>query len=60
MMEFNSIPTKVTLNEYLEIAKYYSTEKSNSFINGVLDKILQQLKTEDKIKKTGRGLIGEL
>ncbi len=60
MIEFPSIPTKVTLNEFLEIAKFYSTEKSNSFINGVLDKILQQLKAEDKIKKTGRGLIGEL
>ncbi|MCF8391221.1 MAG: transcription antitermination factor NusB [Bacteroidales bacterium] len=60
LMEFNSIPTKVTLNEYLEITKYYSTEKSNSFINGVLDKIMQQLKTDKKIKKTGRGLIGEV
>ena len=60
MIEFPSIPTRVTLNEFLEIAKFYSTEKSNSFINGVLDKILQQLKAEDKIKKTGRGLIGEL
>jgi N utilization substance protein B len=59
MIEFNSIPTKVTLNEFLEIAKYYSTEKSNTFINGVLDKIMQKLKEENKIKKTGRGLIGE-
>lgn len=60
MMEFESIPTKVTLNEYLEIAKYYSTEKSNTFINGILDKIMQQLKVDKKIKKTGRGLIGEI
>jgi len=59
LIEFNSIPTKVTLNEFLEIAKFYSTEKSNSFINGVLDKILQKLKKEKKIKKSGRGLIGE-
>jgi len=60
LLEFPSIPTKVTLNEYLDIAKFYSTEKSNTFINGVLDKIMQQLKDEKKIKKTGRGLIGEL
>jgi N utilization substance protein B len=60
LIEFKSIPTKVTLNEFLEIAKYYSTEKSNSFINGVLDKIMQKLKEEKKIVKTGRGLIGEV
>ncbi len=60
MIEFNSIPTKVTLNEFLEITKFYSTEKSNSFINGVLDKIMQKLKKDKKIKKTGRGLIGEV
>lgn len=60
MIEFKSIPTKVTLNEFLEIAKYYSTEKSNTFINGVLDKIMQKLKEESIIKKTGRGLIGEV
>jgi transcription antitermination protein NusB len=59
-LEFSSIPTKVTLNEYLEIAKYYSTEKSNIFINGVLDKILTQMKAENKINKKGRGLIGEV
>ena len=60
LIEFSSIPTKVTLNEFLEIAKYYSTEKSNSFINGVLDKIMQKLKEDKSIKKTGRGLIGEV
>jgi N utilization substance protein B len=60
MIEFTSIPTKVTLNEYLDIAKFYSTEKSNTFINGVLDKIMQKLKEEKIIRKTGRGLIGEL
>jgi N utilization substance protein B len=59
-LEFPSIPTKVTLNEYLDIAKYYSTEKSNIFINGVLDKILTQMRTENKINKSGRGLIGEV
>ncbi len=58
-MEFPSIPTKVTLNEYIEIAKFYSTEKSSIFINGILDKTFEILKTEKKIKKSGRGLIGE-
>ncbi len=56
---FPSIPTKVTLNEYLEISKFYSTSKSNVFINGVLDKVVFQLKEEKKIVKKGRGLIGE-
>ena len=59
LLEFQTIPTKVTLNEYLDIAKYYSTEKSNSFINGILDKILFKLRKNNKIKKIGRGLIGE-
>jgi len=56
---FPSIPTKVTLNEYLEISKIYSTSKSNVFINGVLDKVAVQLKESKKIRKSGRGLIGE-
>ncbi len=59
LIGFPSIPTKVTLNEYLEISKYYSTSKSNIFINGVLDKVVSQLKEEKKIVKSGRGLIGE-
>ena len=59
LIAFQTIPTKVTLNEYLEISKFYSTNKSNVFINGVLDKVLMQLKEENKISKTGRGLIGE-
>ena len=54
---FKSIPTKVTLNEYIEISKFYSTPKSNGFINGVLDKAIHRLSTEGKIVKTGRGLI---
>jgi N utilization substance protein B len=58
-ISFSSIPTRVTLNEYLEIAKFYSTEKSSVFINGLLDKIFKHLKDENKIVKTGRGLIGE-
>jgi transcription antitermination protein NusB len=56
---FPSIPTKVTLNEYIELSKYYSTDKSRNFINGILDKALKELKQEQKIHKTGRGLIGE-
>jgi len=60
LLEFPSIPTKVTLNEYLDISKFYSTEKSNNFINGVLDKIMAHLKENDSIRKTGRGLIGEI
>ncbi len=56
-LQFPSVPVKVTINEYLEISKEFSTPKSNSFINGILDKILAELKAEGKIKKTGRGLI---
>jgi N utilization substance protein B len=56
---FPSIPTKVTLNEYIELSKYYSTEKSRNFINGILDKTLKDLKKSGDIKKAGRGLIGE-
>lgn len=59
LTSFPSIPTKVTLNEYLEISKFYSTTKSNIFINGVLDKVMAQLKEEKLIVKKGRGLIGE-
>lgn len=57
VIEFPSIPIKVTLNEYIEIIKYYSTKKSSIFINGILDKIINTLNKEGKIKKTGRGLI---
>lgn len=57
--EIASIPTRVSFNEYIEISKYYSTAKSSTFINGVLDKIIQHLRSENKIRKTGRGLIGE-
>jgi len=58
-MYFPSIPTKVTINEYIELSKYYSTDKSHNFINGILDKALKALKEEGKIIKTGRGLIEE-
>lgn len=56
-INFTSIPVKVTINEYLEISKEFSTPKSNSFINGILDKILSDLKAQNKINKIGRGLI---
>jgi N utilization substance protein B len=56
---FPSIPTKVSLNEYIDLARFYSTSKSQTFINGILDKILKSLKDEGKISKIGRGLIGE-
>lgn len=56
---FPSIPTKVSMNEYIELSKFYSTEKSKNFINGILDKTLKDLKNLKKINKIGRGLIGE-
>ncbi|GAC1300846.1 MAG: transcription antitermination factor NusB [Mucilaginibacter sp.] len=56
-INFASVPVKVTINEYLEISKEFSTPKSNSFINGILDKILYDLKAHNKINKIGRGLI---
>lgn len=54
---FPSIPIKVTLNEYIDISKYYSTSSSSTFINGVLDKVTTALAEEGKIKKTGKGLL---
>lgn len=54
---FSNIPTKVTLNEYIEISKFYSTPKSNGFINGILDKAIDRLTKEKKIVKVGRGLM---
>lgn len=54
---FESIPLKVTLNEYIELSKYYSTEKSHGFINGILDQLFTSLHESGDIKKTGRGLI---
>ncbi|GEO03396.1 hypothetical protein AAE02nite_10600 [Adhaeribacter aerolatus] len=54
---FRSIPVKVTINEYIEISKLYSTPKSKQFINGVLDKLAQELTENGTIRKSGRGLI---
>lgn len=58
LLEFPTIPVKVTLNEYIELSKYYSTPKSRVFINGILDKMIADLKKRNQLVKTGRGLIG--
>ena len=55
--KFPSIPVKVTMNEYLEIAKEYSTPKSSIFINGILDNLVKEYSTKDILKKSGRGLM---
>lgn len=57
LLKFPSIPVKVTINEYLELAKEYSTPKSSIFINGILDNLVKEFNAENKIKKTGRGLL---
>ncbi len=57
VVEFESIPIKVSLNEYIEISKYYSTVKSKTFINGLLDKIVKSLNEEKRVNKSGRGLV---
>jgi len=56
-LNFPSIPLKVTINEYLELAKEYSTPKSSIFINGILDNLVKDFQANNKIKKTGRGLM---
>ena len=56
-LKFPSIPIKVTINEYLEISKEYSTPKSSIFINGILDNLLKEFQVDNKILKTGRGLM---
>jgi N utilization substance protein B len=55
--KFPSIPIKVTINEYLELAKEYSTPRSSIFINGVLDKLAKEYNETGKINKIGRGLM---
>jgi len=57
VLHFRNIPLKVSLNEYIELSKNYSTPNSSNFINGVLDKLTIQLKADGKIVKTGRGLM---
>jgi len=56
LQEMETIPIKVTLNEYIELAKYFSTANSKVFVNGVLDKLIGEFKADGKIKKSGRGL----
>ncbi len=57
LKNFSSIPVKVTINEYLEIAKEYSTPKSSIFINGILDKLVKEYETDGTLNKLGRGLM---
>lgn len=57
LITFPNIPVKVTINEYIELAKNYSTPKSRQFINGILDVISKELKSAGSVKKSGRGLI---
>lgn len=56
-LHFPNIPAKVTINEYIELAKNYSTEKSRVFVNGILDKTLKELKDNNNLPKYGRGLL---
>jgi N utilization substance protein B len=57
LTNFSQIPVKVTMNEYIEISKQFSSQKSKLFINGILDKLVSDLTEENKIRKTGRGLM---
>ena len=57
LLKFPSIPVKVTMNEYLELAKEYSTPKSSIFINGILDNLVKEFQTNKKMIKAGRGLM---
>ena len=59
IVEFEEIPVKVTLNEYIEIAKQYCTSKSSNFVNGILDKIVRDMREKGLFRKSGRGLLGE-
>ncbi len=59
ILEFPEIPVKVTLNEYIEIAKYYCTSKSSTFVNGILDNIVKEIRVKGLFNKYGRGLVGE-
>ncbi len=59
VLEFPEIPVKVTLNEYIEIAKYYCTSKSSTFVNGILDNIIKDIRKQGLFNKFGRGLVGD-
>lgn len=58
LLAFEKIPPKVTIDEAIEVAKRYSTDKSGPFINGVLDAVLRDLHEHGRLKKSGRGLVG--
>jgi len=58
LKEMETVPVKVTLNEYIELSKYFSGSKSKTFVNGVLDRLIREFNEEGTINKTGRGLIG--
>lgn len=57
LQEMETVPVKVTLNEYIELAKYFSTANSRTFVNGVLDRLIHEFKEQGKINKMGRGLV---
>ncbi len=57
LLYFDDIPPKVSINEAIEIAREYSTDKSDKFVNGVLDSVLDDLKKAERLRKTGRGLV---
>lgn len=56
-VNFPTIPVKVTINEYVELSKFYGTPKSRGFVNGLLDRLVQKLAAEGQINKTGKGLL---
>ena len=56
-VNFPTIPVKVTINEYVELAKFYGTPKSRSFVNGLLDRLVQNMVNEGQIVKEGKGLL---
>jgi len=58
LLRFEDIPPKVTINEAIELAKSFSTDRSASFVNGILDSVLRDLQKEGKLVKSGRGIIG--
>jgi N utilization substance protein B len=60
VLEFPGIPVKVSLNEYIEIAKFYCTSKSSTFVNGILDNIVKEIREGGLLNKSGRGLVGEV
>ena len=56
-VSFPTVPVKVTMNEYVEISKFYGTPKSRIFVNGLLDRLIQKMVNDGEIVKTGKGLL---